>query len=152
MKTEERTEEKKKIIYTMGYSQWTLERLEERVGKINGLLCDIRYQPRSRIGSWNQKPLQQRFGERYCHIVELGNVNYKSGPIRLANVEAGMDKLRELLSTTDYTLILMCVCRDARSCHRSFVADRIRQELDISPQELKAKGNSEGEEQLQLPL
>ncbi len=139
-----------RLIYTTGYSQWTPEALEQRVAEVKGQLCDIRYQPRSRLGPWNQKPLQQRFGSRYCHIVELGNLNYKGGPVALVNIEAGLNKLRELLKASDASLILMCMCREARSCHRSVVAAYIRNDLDISPQELRASGSSEEASQLEL--
>jgi len=114
-------------IYTMGYTGWTLKQIERAVMQCDAVLVDVRIRPYSRQVIYNQKNLVGLLGERYAHIPGFGNRNYKGGPIVLADFTGGAAKAAELMSETGKTLLLMCVCQGWRICHRSLVAEKLKE-------------------------
>ena len=124
-------------IFLFGYSGKTDEQIERAIGK-DGLLIDIRYSPKTRRAGYSRAGLVRTFGERYHHIRELGNADYQSGGIRLANPDAGLDRIEELAATYSGPLFLMCTCEDGNTCHRHVVGDLLEkrgysvQEYDFS--------------------
>ena len=62
-------------------------------------------------------------GSAYIHVRELGNVNYKGGPVEIEDLEAGLCKLRAILERGP--AILMCMCSNLRRCHRKVAADAL---------------------------
>ncbi len=107
-------------IYLFGYSGHTDEEIAAAVG-VDGLLVDIRFSPRSRRAGFSRAALQRAYGERYQHVRELGNAAYQSGGIRLADAEAGLQRIDELAASHTGPLFLMCVCADGETCHRKEV-------------------------------
>ena len=92
------------MLYTLGYSGWTPEAIQEEAQARHAMVCDIRYSPRSRHRSWTQGNLQRLFGACYQHVQALGNRNYKSGgPIALADYETGKQVIAE--TTVDPELL-----------------------------------------------
>jgi uncharacterized protein (DUF488 family) len=122
--------------YTLGYQGQKPEALLAAVSGIGAVLCDIRYAPYSRQPGWSKKPLQALFGTTYQHIPQLGNVNYKSGgSIAIADMDAGLKIVLDLLEHRP--VVLMCVCRRYKTCHRRDIAVALRQfEADIEELEL----------------
>lgn len=114
-------------IYTLGYSGRTPQELKAIVESLDANLIDVRYSPASRMPQWSGLRLRQLFGDRYTHLRQFGNVNYKNdGPIQLVSYEAGREALRGAFS--DRPIILMCVCSDPAICHRTHIANLLRQD------------------------
>jgi len=112
------------IVYTLGYSGWTVEQIADELERRDALLVDVRMSPRSRNPAYSGKRLAERFGERYMHIREFGNRNYRGGPIELADPEVGKLKLwAALVDSYRFSCILMCACSDVEVCHRKVVAE-----------------------------
>ena len=101
------------MIYTIGYSKWTVEKVKEKMNELGvDLLVDLRSTPFGRFNpSFNRTDLQRAFGSRYVWKGKcLGG---KPGPA----TEGGMEWL-----ITEHkkgrTLLIMCVEMDPRNCHR----------------------------------
>lgn len=113
------------IIYTIGYEgrspTWLLSVLVE----LDAAVLDVRFSPKSRNPLWNKSFLLDLLGNRYRHIGEWGNRNYKGGPIDLVDYEAGRRRMLQVLQEKT-TLFIMCVCKDPARCHRTAIADRLR--------------------------
>jgi uncharacterized protein (DUF488 family) len=117
------------MLYTLGYSGWTPEAIQEEAQACNAVVCDIRYSPASRHPQWRQRQLSQLLGARYQHVQALGNRNYKNGgPIELADYDAGKQVIAEILATGP-SVILMCACKDLTTCHRLTAAERLATDL-----------------------
>lgn len=132
-------------IYTAGYGSTAPAILFRILDELGAVLVDIRYSPYGRP-AWRQPELRKALGYRYIHLRALGNVNYKSGSIRLVNYAAGRDALAKL----DRPAVLLCACGNPQGCHRTVVGDMLRAdgfnviELDI------ARKNKPADEQLSL--
>lgn len=124
-------------VHTLGYSNIKLPRLAELVDELDAIVFDVRFSPRSRNPTWSGGNLRAVLGDRYRHVKDLGNRNYRGGPIDLVDYEAG----RQQIEQSDKPVILMCVCSDYARCHRSTIAARLRAEgfqvteLPASPHE-----------------
>jgi len=120
-------------IYTLGYSQAkaaaTLERLMRQP---RTLLLDVRYQPISRWNAqWNRAELTARYGEQYRWERRLGNMHYWSRDRGIQLPAGSQDAVREAanLVCAGTSLVLLCCCGDARTCHRSLIAKLIQDAL-----------------------
>ena len=111
------------MIYTMGYSGRKLKDIEQFAERLDVVIFDIRYSPRSRNPEFSGKRLAEVLGERYRHIRDFGNRNYKGGPIELVDFDAGL----HLIEQEQRAVILMCVCGDPAICHRTVIAARLRE-------------------------
>src|SRR2546426_4671063 len=110
------------MLYTIGYSGWTPEAIQEVAQAHNAVVCDFRYSPVSRHPQWSKRQLAQLLGTGYRHVQALGNRNYKSGgPIALADYEAGKQASAEIFAIGQ-AVILMCACKDVTTCHRRTAA------------------------------
>jgi uncharacterized protein (DUF488 family) len=117
------------MLYTLGYSGWTPEAIQETAQARHAVVCDIRYSPASRHPQWRKRQLAQLLGGRYQHVQALGNCNYKSGgPIELADYEAGKQAIAEMLATGQ-SVILLCACKDVTMCHRRTAAEQLAADL-----------------------
>ena len=75
-------------IIPFGYAQSGMSELEKLMKDEKAYVVDIRLSPWSKWQEWNQTKLVERFRERYIHMPELGNLNYRQGkPIKIANAE-----------------------------------------------------------------
>ncbi len=96
-------------LYTLGYAGWQLADLFEAVRRRNAVLADIRFSPASRHPQWSRKQLRALLGDRYRHVQELGNVNYKTGgEIVLADYEEGRAIIARLLAQGRNLTFPMC--------------------------------------------
>jgi uncharacterized protein (DUF488 family) len=113
-------------VHTLGYAvDGVAEQLEQLMADPAMLLIDIRLQARSRwMHQWTKKQLMLRWGGRYIHVPQLGNVNYKdrSLPIALANSEEGLSIVQSYLQS-GYSVVLLCACMRYEMCHRRVVAE-----------------------------
>ena len=77
--------------------------------RLDGVVVDIRFSPRSRIPDWSAGRLQKLLGDRYQHLPALGNRNYKSGAVEFVDLEAGVVEIGELLSRQPGSVVRMQV-------------------------------------------
>lgn len=109
-------------LYHFGYSGQDVHALKAWLEAHDGRLIDIRMKPSARDPRWRQAYLAKHLGPHYRHVPALGNVNFRGGPIELADPEAGLAALRAWLQDGQ-TLVVMCICRDYQVCHRRTVAE-----------------------------
>jgi len=91
------------------------------------LFIDTRYKAYSVLPQWQEKTLRERYGKRYRTAGAcLGNLNYKGGPIQIADVEKGIRGLLMYLRE-GYKLLLVCGCRQYETCHVKVIVELLRQ-------------------------
>lgn len=118
-------------IYTIGYTGRKPDQLKALAEQLDATVYDIRFSPRSRAPHWNRGRLEAMLGDRYMHIGELGNRNYKAGPIEIADLDAGLARIQD----HPRPVILMCACKDLAGCHRSVISKHL-QALGLEVEEL----------------
>jgi uncharacterized protein (DUF488 family) len=122
-------------IFTFGYQGKRAADLLARLQQLDAVLCDVRLSPRSRFQpEWNQKRLAELLGDRYLHLPELGNVNYKGGPVQIADLSSGLGAIFDLAETR--SVVLMCVCSKLDGCHREVIAQALH-ERSVKTEELR---------------
>ncbi len=113
-----------KKIYTFGYSKCDAQKLCAAIKEIDGVLVDVRLAARSRVPAWNKGRLQEMFSDRYVHIRNLGNLNYKGDrPVEIVNLEMGLQEV--LILAKRRPVVLMCCCVNLEECHRSTLANAL---------------------------
>lgn len=108
-------------MYTIGYARWTLGAVEALLESYGATLVDIRLRPFSRKPGFSGASLAARFKRRYVPLQDLGNDNYRGGPVHLHHAENGLLQLEKLVARSP--VILMCACADVTTCHRKVVAE-----------------------------
>lgn len=119
----------KQTVYTFGYTGRQPQELAAIAASLDALVIDVRYSPFSRNHIWNKKQLVALLGDRYRHVKALGNENYKGGPIKLLDPQAGVREVSALLDTQP--VILTCVCQNVNWCHRKVAAELLAEELGV---------------------
>ena len=121
-------------LYHCGYTAPGAEaEIEQFMRDPHTLLLDIRLRPLSRWRPmWNKKQLQARWGKRYLHCRDLGNVNYndRSLPIVLCNPGPPLTLAAWCLGR-GYSLVLLCACKEYVTCHRKVVVELLEQRLAV---------------------
>lgn len=117
-------------IITIGYSGRTATQIADIIRETGGAILDIRLSAKSRRAEWSKKRLKELLGESYFHLWEWGNLNYKGGPIEIADFPAGLMALEAIEAEAiadnwDGPIFLMCVCSDANTCHRRVVGEML---------------------------
>jgi uncharacterized protein (DUF488 family) len=110
-------------IYTTGYGRTQPEQLINLVHELGAILVDIRFSPWGRPG-FKGFELMRALGPRYLHVKSLGNALYKEGGMRIADYDAG----RAALAKLDSPALLLCACESPEHCHRTVVANLLRQD------------------------
>lgn len=110
-------------IYTAGYGKRQPSEIAEILDDLGAMLVDIRFNPYGRPGfkGWE---MQRFFAGRYLHVKALGNAEYKTGGMRIADYAAG----RDILARLDCPALLLCACASPVGCHRTVVAGMLRQD------------------------
>jgi len=111
-------------IFTTGYQGKTLPLLLQLAAERGAMIVDIRFSPHSKNPSFDIANMQKFLGAAYIHLPELGNADYKTNHIRLVNYPAGREWLRQL----KVPAILLCACKDPRDCHRTHIANLLKNE------------------------
>ncbi len=122
-----------KELYDLGYQNIkSHQTLVEVACILDAVVLDIRASPRSRDPRWNKRSLMTHLVERYVHVADLGNINYRdwSAPIVIANIERGLDHIRHYLETN--SVILLCACHSRDTCHRKVITDAFQKETGIA--------------------
>ena len=125
-------------IYTLGYARWTVEAVQAKVEDLDAVLVDVRQSPQSSKPGFSRSDLQARLDNRYVHFPAFGNVNYKEGPVELADPERGREQIERL----DRAPVLTCGCQNPNQCHRSTVATLLSNALGASIEHLRAPGEA----------
>lgn len=130
-------------IFTVGYqSGWTPELLQEAAAAHDATVVDVRLKPWSKDPAWRKSSLERSL-ERYIHVVELGNLNYRNRvEIRLKSPVLGLAKVGRILERT--SIILLCGCWDAMTCHRIDVAILLAEQVGGSYRDLGAAPKPKG--------
>lgn len=112
-----------KKVYTLGYSGRKPAEIKKIAEKLNAVVFDIRFSPRSRAPQWTKKRLTEVLGiTGYMHLKALGNANYKNGgPIEFVDFEAGL----QAIEASSRPVILMCGCKSPNGCHRTTAARQL---------------------------
>ncbi len=141
-------------IYTIGYTSTTPKELIDIVNSLTVKLVDIRISPYSKDYRWRQKSLQQYFADKYLHIQEFGNENYKMGSIKVPNLHLGIIKIKPVIE--NQPVILLCACYDYRKCHRNQVSTILAEAFHLEVEHLygksKDKSSSSNNQVEQLSL
>ena len=146
-------------LYTVGYNAWdgpeSLRELSEK--KDNALIVDIRFSPTSRDPRYRKAYLDKTLGERvYQWVFNLGNKNYKGGPVDLVNEQAGIAQVVEVLRS-GRSVILMCGCYNHVQCHRTHVAALVEAVCGVSglplypPPTSRSKNNKDKSKNQETP-
>lgn len=108
-------------IYTTGYGRRQPSEIAELLDSLGAVLVDIRFNPYGRPGfkGWE---LQRFFAGRYVHLKALGNAEYKTSGMRIADYETGKAALLKL----DRPALLLCACESPAGCHRTVVGNMLR--------------------------
>jgi len=101
---------------------------------LGAILIDVRQSPHTTNLGFGKTDLESRLGDWYVHLPAFGNVNYKEGPVELADPEKGLRAVREM----ERTPVLMCGCRHPEQCHRSTVAQLLADRFGGSIEHLRA--------------
>jgi uncharacterized protein (DUF488 family) len=128
------------MIYTIGYSGWTLQDMRHVIGEREAVLVDIRLTPRSRwVPCWRQPALKVTFGDAYAWIRELGNLAYNERPrrIEIADLDAGLARLAAIVAAVP-NVVLLCGCPALEACHRLDVAQAIEARWRVPVEHLQA--------------
>jgi uncharacterized protein (DUF488 family) len=133
------------ILYTAGYTGLRPNELKATAERLGAVVADIRFRPFSRNPAWSKVNVSKALGDRYHHVQALGNRNYKSGPIDLIDVEAGISLVGTLLEKQP--VILLCVCPNVETCHRKTAAEKLAEALGcevkhLTLDEMKASGST----------
>lgn len=110
-----------KQVYGIGYYGREPTQLRDMAIALDAIVFDIRLSPRSRDPRWGKANLSAVLLDRYRHVKALGNVNYKGGAIKLRDFQAGV----EAILMSPKCVILMCVCKHSKHCHRSVIGQQL---------------------------
>ena len=116
-------------LYSLGYSGRGSDDLRALLPP-GVLVVDVRLQPWGRApfnGPHATRLLTESVGLAYRWDRRLGNLGYKRGTIEIADIEAIGDVIDDLRA--GHSVALLCVCPSPSSCHRSTLAEAIRERL-----------------------
>jgi len=113
------------VIYTMGYAGRRLGDVVDLAKHLNALIVDVRLVPSSRAPGFAGAELEKALRGCYLWLPGFGNVNYRGGPVLLADFYDAEAALRERLGPESANVILLCACRDVAKCHRKLVAEKL---------------------------
>ncbi len=117
-------------LYPFGYAERTAPaRLEQLMADEQTWLIDIRRVPWCRWNAaWCAKGLEQRWGRRYHQFgAWFGNLNYRGGPIQLADPRNGIWRLENILKHR--SAVILCACLSYDTCHRKTVCELMQERL-----------------------
>lgn len=115
-------------VYPVGYSAGgSSEYIAGLMAQPEMILIDSRLKPYSWRAEWRQDALQAKYGERYRVAGRfLGNLNYRGGEIKIADLSTGLKGLRKYLDK-GHDLIVLCECCSHASCHRKVIVDKLQE-------------------------
>jgi hypothetical protein len=127
-----------------------VENLHAEAERLHAYVIDVRVQPYSKQPEWLRQHLEAKL-PRYKWVRDFGNENYRGGPIKLVNYDAGRRKIAPLVAE-GWSLILLCMCWNVDECHRAVVAERLAQDEGWRVEHLARAGESAKKEPRSLRL
>lgn len=112
------------IPFGYGFRE-SMQVLQQLMEDSNTYLVDIRKSPKTGYAGFNDYELKSQFKDRYVHMIELGNANFKGGPIQIIRPVQGIDRLVKGLNK-GYRLILLCGCQSYDTCHRKTAVELLK--------------------------
>lgn len=110
-------------IFATGYTGRDINDLKPLLEHLEAVLVDIRFAPYSQVMFWRKIYLKTLLGERYFHIPNLGNRNFKEkNKISIQNMQLGIETLLSL----NTNLMLFCVCSEQQECHRRIIIEELK--------------------------
>jgi hypothetical protein len=115
-------------VYPVGYSAGgSSEYIAGLMAQPAMLLIDSRLKPYSWREEWKQEALQVKYGERYRVAGKfLGNLNYRGGEIKIADLATGLKGLQRYLDE-GYDLVILCECCNWSTCHRKVIIEALQE-------------------------
>jgi uncharacterized protein (DUF488 family) len=110
-------------IYTIGYGRRQPQEIFDLVNSLGAVLVDIRFSPWGRPG-FKGFELSRALGDRYLHVKALGNAEYKTGGMRIADYAAG----KAVLAALERPALLLCACAEPGGCHRTVVGEMLQED------------------------
>ena len=107
----------------MGYWGKDLAQIKQIAEKLDATVFDIRYSPGSRNPQFRGRRMAEALGDRYMHVRAFGNKNYKGGPIQILDFASGLNMV---IYHPRQNIILLCVCKDPKICHRTIISNKLR--------------------------
>ncbi len=123
---------KKVSFYTTGFMGREVADLKPLLAKLDAVLIDIRMSLHSQSVQWNQAYLKILLKGQYRHIAQLGNRHSEKGTNAIQHLALGVH-----IVTSFKMNAVLCECADARSCHRTVIAQELSRQ-GFSVQELES--------------
>lgn len=118
-------DEPKHRVFSFGYHGWRLASVAPQLMALGVTVVDTRFKPYSRTPEWNKSKLEVALPGAYQWFGDdLGNRNYKGGPIDIINLASGLRRIEQLLEDGD--VVVMCMCPAEAECHRLQVLEPLR--------------------------
>ncbi len=112
-------------ISLIGYGNEPPKKFYKRMDLLNpDLIVDVRASPRGRLRSYDKASFEEKYGDRYVWIRELGNPSKDPNNIQLIDEKKGLEKLLELIENYEH-IVLMCSCLMDAACHRRYVKNKL---------------------------
>jgi len=116
------------MFFSFGYSGCSLEEFYEILKKFNiKVVADVRKNPTSKREEFCKEKLEKSLKERrieYFWFEELGGFKQSYKEFSLSKTfDENVKKLEEI--GKDKNLMILCMEKDWRKCHRKFIAQRI---------------------------
>jgi uncharacterized protein (DUF488 family) len=132
-------------VLTWGYQHHKVADLQVLVADRGvDLIVDVRANPYSKQDSWTKEGLEATFGDRYLWIGWFGERGWRRGETQrgLRSAARGMAELRKAVRKSEVErVLLLCYEADAEDCHRSRVAELIRERLNGRSVEIEHVGS-----------
>lgn len=113
-------------VYTFGYERRKPAEIREEAKRLDAVVIDVRFSPRSRAVGWSLTELKRMLGPQYVHMKALGNLNYRRPhrPWVIVDAAGGIEAVTAFLRT-GRNVILLCYEERPETCHRSAIAQQI---------------------------
>ncbi len=116
-------------LSTIGYAHpAACPQIERLMQQERTMLLAIRSCPYSRWAWWKKPALMHRSGQRSRWERRLGNLNFHHQQRGIELAEGRRQAVEQVTSMLfqGTSLILLCACKDARTCHRTLVAKLVQ--------------------------
>ncbi len=110
-----------KKIFTTGCTGKSINDLKPMLAELDAMLIDIRFTAESQVMCWRKVYLKALLGEKYRHILNLGNRTFKEDKITIQNLNLGIETILNL----PFNLVLMCACEKIEDCHRRVIVEEL---------------------------
>lgn len=132
-------------VYTIGYGGWrSLQKFINFLKDVEiNFLVDVRRFPTSKKPEFRRENLEaelNRHGIRYEFLGETLGGYRRGGYQKYTETEAYKEGIRRLLELArESNLVIMCLERSHRYCHRRFIAETLKMGIEVIHLEARAK-------------